>query len=206
MNFNSGKEADALGSVMSLTDENGDVKTAYAYEPFGGMTISGEADDNPFQYTGRENDGTGLYYYRARYYSPEMQRFVSEDPIGLEGGINLREYAFNNPINYVDLLGLQGCGQGSGIGDWLVPDYPMGHNFKKCCDEIASSMRKCNTWGCEGELAGKTKADCDKEFCKCLLKECLFSPGGFPCPAFEYCFTVTGFGGGAFNKGRKSCR
>lgn len=39
-----------------------------------------------FQYTSRENDGTGLYYYRARYYSPEMQRFISEDPIRLWGG------------------------------------------------------------------------------------------------------------------------
>ena len=38
---------------------------------------------NPFQYTGRENDATGLYYYRARYYSPTLRRFISEDPLGL---------------------------------------------------------------------------------------------------------------------------
>jgi RHS repeat-associated protein len=37
---------------------------------------------NPAQYTGRENDGTGLYYYRGRYYSPTLQRFASQDPLG----------------------------------------------------------------------------------------------------------------------------
>jgi RHS repeat-associated protein len=74
---------DALGSVIALTDDSGVVKTTYTYDPFGNVTISGETSDNPFQYTGRENDGTGLYYYRARYYSPELQRFISEDPLSL---------------------------------------------------------------------------------------------------------------------------
>jgi len=74
-------QQDALGSVIALTDENGVVKTTYSYDPYGNVTISGEPSDNPFQYTGRENDRTGLYYYRARYYSPELQRFISEDPI-----------------------------------------------------------------------------------------------------------------------------
>ena len=97
---------DALGSVIALTDENGVVKTTYSYDPFGNTTISGEASDNPFQYTGRENDGTGLYYYRFRYYSPELQRFLNEDPIGLAGGINLYSYVHSNPVNFVDPLGL----------------------------------------------------------------------------------------------------
>lgn len=62
--------------------------------------------ENPFQYTGRENDGTGLYYYRARYYSPQLTKFVSKDPIGLNGGANLFSYVFSNPINYIDPTGL----------------------------------------------------------------------------------------------------
>jgi RHS repeat-associated protein len=98
--------SDALGSVTSLTDELGVVETSYSYDPFGHVAISGEASDNPFQYTGRENDGTGLYYYRARYYSPELQRFISEDPIGLAGGdINFYVYAGNSPVNFVDPVG-----------------------------------------------------------------------------------------------------
>jgi RHS repeat-associated protein len=99
---------DALGSVIALTDENGNVTTTYTYDPFGSVTISGEPTDNPFQYIGRENDGTGLYYYRARYYSPELQRFISEDPIGLDGGdINFYSYAHNNPVNFTDPFGLR---------------------------------------------------------------------------------------------------
>jgi len=47
-----------------------------------------------------------LYYYRARYYSPELKRFISEDPIGLGGGINFYAYVGNNPVNWVDPLGL----------------------------------------------------------------------------------------------------
>jgi RHS repeat-associated protein len=99
--------ADALGSIIALTDENGTVKTQYNYSPFGATEVIGEALDNPFQYTGRENDGdTGLYYYRARYYSPEMGRFISEDPIGLAGGINMYSYVGNSPLNWIDPLGL----------------------------------------------------------------------------------------------------
>jgi RHS repeat-associated protein len=98
-------KADALGSIVALTDENGAVTTSYAYDAYGAVTVSG-SDVNAFQYTGRENDGTGLYYYRARYYSPEMRRFVSEDPIGLVGGLNFYGYVRDNPINWSDPKGL----------------------------------------------------------------------------------------------------
>jgi RHS repeat-associated protein len=71
---------DVLGSTLELTDAAGAVSTSYEYEAFGKTTINGTSS-NPFQYTGRENDGTGLYYYRARYYSKNIQRFITEDPI-----------------------------------------------------------------------------------------------------------------------------
>jgi RHS repeat-associated protein len=90
-----------------LTDSTGTVQTQYTYEPFGKTSTSGSSNGNSSQYTGRENDGTGLYYYRTRYYSPSFQRFISEDPIGLLGGINLYAYAGNNPISFTDPLGLK---------------------------------------------------------------------------------------------------
>jgi YD repeat-containing protein len=69
---------DALGSTLALADSSGAVQTSYTYEPFGNTTASGASSANPFQFTGRENDGTGLYFYRARYYSPTLQRFVGQ--------------------------------------------------------------------------------------------------------------------------------
>ena len=60
------------------------------------------------QFTGRENDGLGLYFYRARYYSPTFQRFIAQDPIGFAGGdTNLYAYGLNDPISETDPLGLK---------------------------------------------------------------------------------------------------
>ena len=97
-----------LNSVIGVTDSSGVEQTQYTYEPFGATTRTGAANTNPSQYTGRENDLTGLYYYRARYYSPMLQRFISEDPIGFSSGdTNLYAYVGNDPINLSDPLGLQ---------------------------------------------------------------------------------------------------
>jgi RHS repeat-associated protein len=86
--------------------------------------------------TGREFDKeTGLYYYRARYYDPMEGRFITKDPIGFIGGINLYIYVQNNPVNIIDPLGLQGFDPGQNPptppGDrdtrtpWLPPNLPQ---------------------------------------------------------------------------------
>jgi RHS repeat-associated protein len=104
---------DALGSVLALAGEDQAPATFYAYSPFGETRTWGAESENGSQYTGRENDGTGLYYYRARYYDPVLKRFVSEDPIRLRGGINIYGYVYQNPINFIDSLGLLGCPAGT---------------------------------------------------------------------------------------------
>jgi RHS repeat-associated protein len=96
---------DALGSVVELTGEAGALLTHYTYEPYGSTTMSGAASTNAAQFTGRENDLIGLYYYRVRYYSPEMGRFLSEDPA--EADSDLYTYARLNPVTFVDPLGLK---------------------------------------------------------------------------------------------------
>ncbi|PYU65848.1 MAG: hypothetical protein DMG56_02085 [Acidobacteria bacterium] len=53
---------------------------------------SGAATTNSFAYTGRELDPTGLYFYRDRYYNPQLGRFISEDPVGFKSGINVYAY------------------------------------------------------------------------------------------------------------------
>jgi RHS repeat-associated protein len=57
------------------------------------------------QYTSRENDATGLLYYRARYYDPVLKRFISSDPIGLAGGMNMYAYVEGDPVSLVDPTG-----------------------------------------------------------------------------------------------------
>jgi len=101
--------ADALGSTVALSDAAGDLPTSYTYAPFGATSLSGSPTGNTLDFTGREEDGSGLKYYRARYYHPALQRFISEDPIEFDGGdVNLYAYVGNDPIDGTDPLGLFG--------------------------------------------------------------------------------------------------
>jgi RHS repeat-associated protein len=99
---------DALGSLVATTDAAGDVQSELTYEPFGATERSAPAP--AYRFTGREHDEPlYLYYYRARYYHPDLQRFISEDPIGFDAGdVNLYVYVGNDPINGTDPLGLFG--------------------------------------------------------------------------------------------------
>ncbi len=102
---------DALNSVIAqLNDEaNPTIHNSYAYSPYGeSQTVGVDVTNNPIQYTGRENDGTGLYFYRARYTDPVKGRFISEDPIGLEGGKNFYAYVVGDPVSYIDPRGEYG--------------------------------------------------------------------------------------------------
>jgi len=99
--------ADADGSKVALTGSTGAIQTNYQYEPYGETAASGVTSTNDLQFAGRENDGSGLLYYRARYYSQNFKRFISEDPIEYSGGPNIYSYVGGNPISYVDPLGLK---------------------------------------------------------------------------------------------------
>jgi RHS repeat-associated protein len=71
---------DGLGSVRQLLDSTGDIETNYAYDPFGVPVVGGDVS-NPYQYTGEAwGAEVELLYLRARYYQPEVGRFVTKDP------------------------------------------------------------------------------------------------------------------------------
>jgi len=98
---------DHLQSVTALTGHNGDEEQTVKFGPFGGRISTTGTSPNILGYTGRELDSeTGLYYYRARYYDPKIGRFLSEDPLGFEAGVNFYTYVQNNPINANDPSGL----------------------------------------------------------------------------------------------------
>jgi RHS repeat-associated protein len=93
--------------LLTLANGEGAPTTEYTYGPSGETTASGAASGNPYQYTGRENEGNGLQFNRARYYSSTTGRFISQDPLGMEGsGNNLYQYVGSDPIDGTDPSGL----------------------------------------------------------------------------------------------------
>lgn len=97
--------ADHLGSTNVLTSSTGSLIASNSYDSFGNS--SNVSFPSRYQFTGREYDSfTGLQFSRARYYDPNLGRFISEDPIGFGGGdVNLFGYVRNNPINLKDPTG-----------------------------------------------------------------------------------------------------
>jgi RHS repeat-associated protein len=143
--------SDALHSTLALTDAAGAVQTQYSYEPFGMATTTGSANSNSFQFTGRESDGqTGLNYYRARYYSPGLQRFISEDPLGFASGdADLYAYVGNAPMDYVDPSGLtRGSRQGGPCSDGGWPPCPTGQRKDPSEDDPWPPNYQCGSLNC----------------------------------------------------------
>jgi RHS repeat-associated protein len=140
---------DALGSSAALVDTAGAIQTSYTYEPYGATSVTGTASANPSQFTGRENDGTGLYHYRARYYSPAMSRFISEDPAGFAAGDpNLYRYVGNDPINTIDPSGMFGPAISCALGALIDVGVSLAEN--------AMSGRKPDL----GDIAGSAVSGC----------------------------------------------
>jgi len=112
-----------------MTDAAQAVINQYRYDPFGNIINQSETVSNPFTFVGQYGvmtEPNGFYYMRARYYDPQVGRFISEDPIGFDGGdVNLYGYAGNNPIMGVDPWGR--CQQSS----WLNTSINMANVYIK---------------------------------------------------------------------------
>lgn len=129
---------DGLGSVLALTDTSGGIRTSYNYDDWGRLTGSTDLEG----FNGRDRarwkgalwlgPEVDIYYMRARWYEPETGRFLSEDPIGLAGGVNPYVYAGNDPVNLKDPNGrCPWCwGAVFGAGMYLILDVGiMGNKF-----------------------------------------------------------------------------
>jgi len=117
---------DANGNVMGLVSAaDGSVAARYEYGPFGELirATGPMAKTNPFLFSTKYYDWeTGLYYYGYRYYDPGTGRWVSRDPLGEAGGLNLYQYVYNSPLNYVDPDGLWGIQFGDFNIGWGDPN------------------------------------------------------------------------------------
>jgi RHS repeat-associated protein len=103
------------GSVQAMTDAAGNASGCAAgvlcqqlgYDDYGNLSSGSSGTGEPYRFTGRRFDAeTGMYYYRARYYSPSLGRFMQMDPVGSKDDINLYAYVGNDPLDRTDPTGL----------------------------------------------------------------------------------------------------
>ena len=112
---------DYRGSTVAITDNTGNIIDTFEYDTYGKQTARTGNTDTPFRYNGRDGVMTeynGLLYMRARYYSPDMRRFISADilPGGIDNAVTLNRYAYANanPVTNIDPFGL--CAERGQLG------------------------------------------------------------------------------------------
>jgi len=128
--------ADELGSTLALTDETGNVTDEFAYMPYGECTARTGSTRTPFQWLG----GYGVYYDDVsdvyltlhRCYDHQLKRFISPDPLGIDGGVNVYMWANLNPLAFIDPYGL--CAESFG-------------------DRFNSGLNKFSSWLDDNEVA-----------------------------------------------------
>jgi len=118
---------DVRGSTTAITDENGKVTDRMYYAPYGELLYREGETKTPFLYCGLvgvQTDENGLYYMRARYYNPEIKRFINQDVLrgSITDSTSLNRYSYvnGNPISYIDPFGLskEVAKQSSGESNW----------------------------------------------------------------------------------------
>jgi RHS repeat-associated protein len=142
------------GSVLftTLKSSSGGIADQYQYGAYGEPPTSPPSSVNPFRYTGRYLDAeSGLYYYRARYYSTTLGRFLQTDPIGTKDDLDLYTYVENDPLDKTDPSGTFGDGGGFSKDQWKK----FVDAQKKAAERMASRADRMDKRAAKLESQGK---------------------------------------------------
>ena len=140
---------DCRGSTVSITDASGNITDTFAYDTYGNLVSRTGTSKVIFLYNGRDGvitDDNGLYYMRARYYSPDMRRFVNADIVAgqISNAVTLNRFAYanGNPVSFVDPFGLsaeRGVSTAKNIFKWfgdLHEQIDLVLKSKSLCNDI----------------------------------------------------------------------
>jgi RHS repeat-associated protein len=145
---------DHLGTPQVLTNDSQAIAWKAVYTPFGEAVPSIQTVENPFRFPGQYYDQeTGLHYNYFRYYDPTTGRYVTPDPIGLAGGINLFVYVRGSPLRWVDPFGLQ-LSKKLGPPKIPVPGGGPDNGWKWNPDKRNSRE---GTWGPQKPIPGQSQ-------------------------------------------------
>jgi RHS repeat-associated protein len=184
---------DQLRTPQRLTDSTGAIRWNVRNESFGEAVVTMEAVDNPLGLPGQYHDSeTGTNYNLFRSYVAVNGRYNESDPVGLDGGVNVYAYANQNPLKYIDPLGLDfipdippdsfippgpawpmptqwtppnqppGYGCGDAKTDRYIPDAYVGFDFSKPCRNHDICYGTC----------GSSKDACDSKFYRDMSSVC----------------------------------
>lgn len=163
---------DGLGTPRAITNTTSGTPIwtwPYAQNPFGERAASGQSIIFNLRFPGQYFDTeTGFAYNMHRDYEPGTGRYIESDPTGLPAGPNTYAYVNTNPLRYLDPKGLAGCGPDGEFIEHFIPNNPLGFPFESCCNAHDNCYDDCNNGG---------KGNCDKNFCKCVSRKCVYSSG-----------------------------
>jgi RHS repeat-associated protein len=186
---------DHLGTPIQASDKLGNVVWAASYEAFGmanlitpAATVDKPTIANNLRFPGQYEDAeTGLHYNWNRYYDPQTGRYVTADPIGVRGGVNLFLYSESSPTKFIDEKGLSsGCHPVLKALGWCDPTKLPKDVCDKICSELVDACKRamgpqcylagtpciapCNKMGEECEKSKKKDCNEDVSLCQPLTK------------------------------------